>query len=61
MRVLAVDNDQTCLKILEKFLCECQNEGLFFFFVSVCLVFFFLPSSIERVVYFGIVVDFLYA
>lgn len=49
MRVLAVDDDQTCLKILEKFLRECQYEGLFFFFyVFVCLVFFFLFPEFNR-------------
>ncbi|KAK9189837.1 hypothetical protein WN943_018436 [Citrus x changshan-huyou] len=28
MRVLVVDDDQTCFKILEKFLRECQNENV---------------------------------
>jgi len=33
MRVLAVDDDQTCLKLLEKFLLMCKYNGSFPFFL----------------------------
>ena len=42
MRVLAVDDDPTCLKVLENFLRACQYEGLLLFLL--CLLFFFLSS-----------------
>ena len=38
MRVLAVDDDPTCLKVLENFLRACQYEGLLLFLL--CLFFF---------------------
>jgi len=35
MRVLAVDDDITCLKILERLLQRCQYHGMFFFVFEI--------------------------
>lgn len=44
MRVLAVDDDPVCLKVLETLLLRCQYHGKYFFFsfCSSVLVFFFV-------------------
>lgn len=61
MRVLAVDDDPVCLKVLETLLLRCQYHGKYFFFsfCSSVLVFFFclgtaisiLTSFIVRCLY----------
>jgi hypothetical protein len=33
MRVLAIDDDRTCLKILEKLLLKCQYHGMCMLFI----------------------------
>lgn len=42
MRVLAVDDDPTCLKLLENLLRRCQYHGLTFFFSHYFLKLFFI-------------------
>lgn len=42
MRVLAVDDDPTCLKVLENFLRACQYEGLFLFLLCLVVCVFFV-------------------
>lgn len=40
MRVLAVDDDQVCLKLLENLLRRCQYDGTFTLFIFKTLIFF---------------------
>ena len=42
MRVLAVDDDPTCLKLLENLLLRCQYNGLFSYNLSVFFLLLFL-------------------
>lgn len=40
MRVLAVDDDQVCLKLLENLLRRCQYDGTFTLFIFKTLILF---------------------
>lgn len=46
MRVLAVDDDPTCLKLLENLLLRCQYNGLFSYNLSVFSPFGFLYITV---------------